>query len=353
MLTYNVKGNGATEWSTNSAQVQAIGRQMLYLQPDVVTFNEIPVDYTYEMTNFVTAFLPGYFLAQSLGDDGNIHSVVLSRHPITRSRSWLDHFPLGPFGYTNSNPYFTRDLFEAEINVPGWAQHLHVFTTHLKATEGGTNYLPSLQRRAAEASAISNFFVKTFFTNYPGRPYVLTGDLNEDVFKPPGGSGYPVDRLISAPTGLRLTSPTNRVAGNTNTFSIRSSLSERLDYILPCGLLSSNIASSQVFRTDRLTPLPSNLLSNDSRTASDHLPVLINFFNPYDIVFQLTSIVASNQSLHLAWQTTPGRFYRIEASTNLATWSAATTNLPASSTNLGAILPRNASRQFFRVNRVQ
>jgi hypothetical protein len=162
-----------------------------------------------------------------------------------------------------------------------------------------------------------------------------------------------VDRLISAPTGLRLTSPTNRVAGNTNTFSIRSSLSERLDYILPCGLLSSNIASSQVFRTDRLTPLPSNLLSNDSRTASDHLPVLINFFNPYDIVFQLTSIVASNQSLHLAWQTTPGRFYRIEASTNLATWSAATTNLPASSTNLGAILPRNASRQFFRVNRVQ
>jgi hypothetical protein len=42
LLTYNVGGNGATNGSTNSIQVQAIGRQMSYLQLDVITFNEVP-----------------------------------------------------------------------------------------------------------------------------------------------------------------------------------------------------------------------------------------------------------------------------------------------------------------------
>ena len=62
IVTYNVRGNGETDWTTNSLQVRAIGRQMAYLQPDVVTFNEIPFPYTYEMTNFVKAWLPGHTL---------------------------------------------------------------------------------------------------------------------------------------------------------------------------------------------------------------------------------------------------------------------------------------------------
>src|SRR5438093_1103388 len=60
LFHYNAHGNSVTNWTTNSAQVKAIGRQVAYLQPDVVDFNEIPLDYTYEMTNFVKAFLPGY-----------------------------------------------------------------------------------------------------------------------------------------------------------------------------------------------------------------------------------------------------------------------------------------------------
>jgi len=36
-------GSGATNWSTNSLQVQAIGRQVQFLQPDIITFQEIPV----------------------------------------------------------------------------------------------------------------------------------------------------------------------------------------------------------------------------------------------------------------------------------------------------------------------
>ena len=65
LATYNVKGNGANDWSTNAPQVRAIARQLQFLHPDIITFNEIPFDVSYEMTNFVAAFLPGYSLAQS------------------------------------------------------------------------------------------------------------------------------------------------------------------------------------------------------------------------------------------------------------------------------------------------
>src|ERR1044072_4272252 len=100
LLSYNTAGNGTTNWSTNVAQVQAIGRQMAFLQPDVITFNEIPRTNTWHMPNFVTAYLPGYFLAPNSGSDGFIRSVILSRHPIVRSKSWLSSADLTPFGWT-------------------------------------------------------------------------------------------------------------------------------------------------------------------------------------------------------------------------------------------------------------
>src|ERR1019366_3065208 len=42
ILTYNVAGNGVADWSTNAPQVQAVGRELMYLKPDIITFNEIP-----------------------------------------------------------------------------------------------------------------------------------------------------------------------------------------------------------------------------------------------------------------------------------------------------------------------
>ncbi len=126
VLTYNVHGSGATNWSTNSLQVQAIGRQVQFLQPDIITFLELPISLAYEMTNFVAAYLPGYFLSNSPTSDGWTRCGIASRFPIARATSWLRQADLAPFGYTNSN--FTRDLFEAQITVPGFDQplaHLH------------------------------------------------------------------------------------------------------------------------------------------------------------------------------------------------------------------------------------
>ena len=140
-MTWNVAGNGAADWSTNASQVQAIGRQVAALNPDIITFNEIPQAKTYGMTNFANLWLPGYYLATNSGSDGFIRSVIASRFPITRSQSWLARSSLSDFGYSGS---YTRDLFEAQIQVPGATEPLHVFTTHLKCCEDST----SLQRRA-------------------------------------------------------------------------------------------------------------------------------------------------------------------------------------------------------------
>jgi len=352
LMTYNVKGNGVADWSTNTAQVQAIGRELVYLNPDIIAFNEIPYTNTWQMANWVTAFLPGYFLATNSGTDGFIRSVIASRFPINRSQSWLSHANLNPFGYTNNSSQnadnFTRDLFEAEINVPNWPLPLHVFTTHLKST--GTDYADSAAKRAAEAAAITNFFATNFFVLSPTHPFTLSGDMNDS-----DTNTLAIQRLISPPTTLRLTNPTNPFTGSINTYSIQSSVSERIDFICPSALLVSNIIGGQVFRTDLLTNFPANLFSNDDKTASDHLPVLMTFANPFDTPFKLLSIARTNQNVTLKWESQNNRNYNIEASSNLVVWTLFAANLATTTTNATYAFTSNNVPdriKFFRIYRV-
>jgi endonuclease/exonuclease/phosphatase family metal-dependent hydrolase len=350
-LTYNVHGNGLTNWSTNMWHVQAIGRQMQYLDPDIITFNEIPVtnNCTAQMVDFVTAFRPGYYLVTNSMDDGFIRSVILSRFPILSSTSRLHGSDLTPYGYSSSG--FTRDLFEAQISVPNFPQPLHVFTVHLKSAQDSD----SAAKRAAEAGAVSNFFATVYLATNSLEPYVLSGDLNEDILRPPPGNPQSIQRLISAPTGLQLTTAVNPFTDSELTWSIQDTNNGptvRYDYILPCGLLFSNITSSQVFRTDLLTNPPPPLKTNDNTTASDHLPVIMFFGNPYARPFHLISIARSNETVALTWEAVPGQPYRVDVSSNLSSWSVLASNLLA--TNLSFTLNTNATGdpQFFRVYRV-
>lgn len=343
LVTYNTHGNSVADWSTNSEQVRAIGRQMQFLQPDVVTFQEIPLTNTWQMTNFVTAFLPGYSLATGSGTDGFIRSVIASRFPIRRSAKWLDGASLVPFGY---NGNFTRDLFEAEIAVPGFSQPVHVFTTHLKSASDSA----STAKRAAEARAISNFFANGFLTTNGLRPYVLTGDMNEDIARPVSGSGQPIQTMTNAAVGLQLLTPTNPANGSELTFSIQAaSMTRRYDYILPNGLLAANVATSFVFRTDLATGDISPAVAGDSETASDHLPVYAKFSNPYTKASQMTSVTWTNGSVGLTWETVLGGRYRLERSTNLTAWSALATNLVATNAQFRFATNSASDTAFFRV----
>ena len=354
-LTYNVHGNGLTNWSTNMWRVQAIGRQIQYLNPDIVTFQEIPVtnNCTAQVQDFVSAFRPGYYLATNSVDDGYIHSVILSRYPVVASRSWLHGVDLGPWGYAGADPspYFTRDLFEAEIQMPDFPQPLHLFTVHLKANQDPD----SAAKRAAEASAVSNFFAAVFLPSHAGEPYILSGDMNEDVLKPDLAGLAPVRRMANPSTGLQITTPVNLLTDSERTWSIQDDdfgPITRYDYILPCAALSSNIVSAQVFRTDLMNPLPANLYSNDDKVASDHLPVFMAFANPFNRPFRLLSLRLTNQVVTLIWESQSNLLYNVEASSNLMNWTplvvdlAATGPQSAFSTNVTSIF------RFYRICRI-
>lgn len=349
-LTYNCHGNGLTNWSTNIWHVQAIGRQMQCLNPDIITFNEIPVtnNCTAQMVDFVNAFRPGYYFATNSMDDGYIRSVILSRFPIVSSTSHLHGSDLSPYGYTGSG--FTRDLFEAQISVPGFPQPLHVFAVHLKSSQDAD----SSSKRAAEAGAVSNFFATVYLPANGGQSYVLSGDMNEDILQPSSSNPQSIQRLVSAPTGLHLTTPVNPVTDSELTWSIQDTNtgpSVRYDYILPCGSLFSNVVGSQVFRTDLLNPLPLNLYSNDDKTASDHLPVFMVFANPFNIPFRLLSCCVTNQSVWLKWESDSNRFYNIETSTNLNDWVPFVTNLAATGADFTFTTNMPGGGRFFRIRR--
>ncbi|MFZ1072812.1 MAG: immunoglobulin domain-containing protein [Verrucomicrobiia bacterium] len=349
-LTYNAHGNGLTNWSTNMWHVQAIGRQMQYLDPDIITFNEIPVtnNCTAQMADFVKAYRPGYYLVTNSADDGFIHSVILSRFPIVSSASWLHGSDLTAYGY--SGPGFTRDLFEAQISVPGLSQPLHVFTAHLKSGQDAD----SVVKRSAEAGAISNFFATVYLPANGGQPYVLSGDMNEDIVRPSAGNPQSIQRMVGEPTGLHLTTAVNPFTGSEVTWSIQDTNNGptvRYDYILPCAMLSSNIVSSQVFRTDLLNPVPPGLYGNDDIIASDHLPVFMVFGNPFNAPFRLLSIGMTNQIVSLKWESAGNRQYNVETSSNLATWTPLATNLAAAGDNFTFSTNAPDDTRFFRVYR--
>ena len=349
-LTYNVNGNGQTNWSTNMWHVRAIGRQVQYLNPDIITFNEIPVtnNCTAQMVDFVTAFCPGYYLVTNSADDGFIRSAILSRFPIISSTSRLHGVYLGPYGYTNASPspYFSRDLFEAQISVPGFPQPLHVFTVHLKSGQAD----PESLKRAAEAGAVSNFFATVYPAANGQQPYVLSGDLNEDILRPPDSNPQSIQCLVSAPTGLQLATAVNPFTDSELTISIRDGLTRRYDYILPCAMLFSNIVGSQVFRTDLLSPLPPNLYSDDEN-ASDHLPVFMVFGNPFNTPFRLLSIGVTNQIVSLKWESASNRQYHVEVSSNLAAWTPLVTNLTATGADFTFATNVPGDVRFFRIRR--
>jgi len=350
LVTYNIEGNFASDWTTNAPQVQAIARELNYLSPDIIALNEIPNGLRYEMTNWMIAFFPGYNLAISPGTDGAIRNGVISRYSITQSNSWLDGVGLTNFGY---NGAFTRDLFEAQIAMPGFPQPFHVFVAHLKS---GTSSSDDAARRGAEALAISNFFVTGFLTTNALHPYILAGDMNEDIAFPATGSQHPIQCLTNG-TGLHLTTPLNPFSLSPLTHSIQSSngLNRRYDYIFPNPLLFANIQSAQVFRTDLLNPFPLNLNSNDDVIASDHLPVQMVFNNPFTQPFRITSIMRSNLEATLQWESVLGQSYSVEATADVGlsnAWTAIARNLLATNNTFTLATNVNGSAQFFRVKRI-
>ncbi len=177
----------------------------------------------------------------------------------------------------------------------------------------------------------------------------MTGDLNETDTSQPS-----IQSLISPPVGLELTTPINPFSGSPLTFSIQATggLTKRFDYILPGRMLFTNLTGSQIFCTGLLTNPPPPLLADDDQTSSDHLPVIMYFNNPFGQPFRLLAIGLTNQDVTLTWESTSGRLYGVEASSNLTAWATLASNLTASGTNCSFTTNTTEALRFFRVYRV-
>ena len=51
------------------------------------------------------------------------------------------------------------------------------------------------------------------------------------------------------------------------------------------------------------------MLADDDQTASDHLPVIMYFNNPFSQPFRLLAIGLTNQDVTLTWESASGRLY--------------------------------------------
>ena len=107
-----------------------------------------------------------------------------------------------------------------------------------------------------------------------------------------------------------------------------------------------------MFRTDLLASPPPPLLANDDQTASDHLPVLTTFANPYDKPFRLLDLTRSNPTVTMMWQSVLGQPYRVETSTNLTLWTVLATNLVAANFTFTYATNLPDALRYFRVSRV-
>src|SRR5207244_2481202 len=105
-------------------------------------------------------------------------------------------------------------------------------------------------------------------------------------------------------------------------------------------------------RTDLLFGPPPPLLANDDQTASDHLPVLMTFANPYDKPFRVLLLTRSNPAVTLIWESVLGQTYRVESSTTLASWTVLAANLVATNATFTYRTNLPDARRYFRVYRV-
>jgi hypothetical protein len=123
----------------------------------------------------------------------------------------------------------------------------------------------------------------------------------------------------------------------------------RIGINLPSAVLSTNMAGDQVFRSDRVLPAVPPLKPDDSKIASDHLPVMVVLRNPYLGPFAISGFSLSHQTATIRWRTVLGARYRVEGSANPASWIPVATNLLGTGGQLVQQTTATGPLKFYRV----
>jgi len=261
------------------------------LMPDIVCLQETTS--LNDLEDFRDDFLPGYEALKGPTTDGFYSNGFFVRGDLSVLK--FDEFGTpGP-----------RPVLRLILDVPTTPEYVLIYNAHFKAGQSGDD----VDIRRAEANAIANRVAvdrefgidvdgngtKEFFPTH----YFFAGDLNQDDFE-----GDVIDALLEGgsnglPTGL------NDVRVETlygaqfptflgNTFSTRTSLSRRYDYLLASAEIFAafDANADQIVDQDELNEVGLVYISGDdgglqasgdvdaTTVASDHAPVVVGFSVP-------------------------------------------------------------------------
>lgn len=270
-MQWNIqKGLGTLAKNTN-VEAKAIARIINYQQPDVILFNELQsanvASNTAALVAWVTNNVPylgtqpgvSFYVAVSSISDGFNRNAAISRYPIVGATTYDDGL---------------RGLHSFDVQLIG-TNRLHIFHTHLKCCADVCS------NKQNEAQFDANTMTAWAATN--ATPYVYGGDLNEDELNPecPLSATYHPITTVREAGGLVEYLPTT-LDGEYRTWSTAGTPSIRFDYLLPA---SNRLAAAWgfVFSTmnwakyGQYTNASPQNLTNDSRIASDHYPVVVAY----------------------------------------------------------------------------
>lgn len=298
LLTWNIRRAIGASDSTTSAQ-PAIARVINGLQPDIWTIQELGGSTSNFSANTARSFLVNFIQSQvtifganpvdgvnfyvyvGTRTDGFIGNAIVSRYPLLSTTSYSDAG--GGFGSLRGMTFALADL-------PG-AVDLGVFTSHLKSG----NLTTDAQRRQAQATTNSGN-VASWLAGRAVGAAVVTGDFNEteDAGSTANWSSGTIGTALPDGTPYRpittMKSPGLADAAPGSIDGIRFTLDStspdvRFDYTLytpvSLSLTRGEVFDTAQYSTTQLNALRAstgiNFLANDTRTASDHLPVFTVF----------------------------------------------------------------------------
>lgn len=281
--SYNVENLFAKEDIPEGARMRpkyagaqaALADNLKMADADVVSLQEVSSKATLESflrRHDLAAMYP--HVAHVVGNsDRGINVAIISKYPFETIVTHKDEkFPLAD---GSGESQFSRDLLRADVNVDGVpGAELSVYTTHSKSRRpADPGETPSDTQRLSEGQAIRSI-VEREMKPYPGRLYVVTGDLNDNtddksvqaMLNPKKGEPW-LDSLDHLPANQRNTWPSNPARGGR--FG-----PEQFDHILYPKSVDGQLVESKIHRYDES---PDGKHKGVSANASDHLMISAEF----------------------------------------------------------------------------
>lgn len=282
--SYNVQNMFAKEDITPGSRTRpkdefsmtALAENLRRADADIVALQEVSSKKTLD------AFMKNHGLSEMYphvahvpgNSDRGINVAIISKYPFETIVTHKDEsFPLAD---GSGETKFSRDFLRADVDVDGVpGADVTVYTTHSKsrrpADPGETS---SDVQRLSEAQAMRDIAEKEM-KPYPGRLYVLTGDMNDNtndpsiqaILKPKDGGEQWLDSLDHLPEDKRNTWPANPTKGGR--FG-----PEQFDHIIYPSSQDGKMKESQVVRYEASLDGKYKWLSS---AASDHLMIKAEF----------------------------------------------------------------------------